>query len=417
MKLVLRILNFVIIALAAVATVFLFAAPAFSFNSNVGLDIETFSQFVPESELTEDIDIVTYLGTDEIHLGIQFQLDAAGLKKTMKGDREIINNDVIGKSIDDILHELREPVKLITDYAVRGAIKKIVSQQITEQVNNARESFKEKYNQEPPLSTAEIMEEVGMDDAYFSRFARNLYNAADQDDATVTSVSNVLYAQIDEALARAEDTGMVDTSEFSEEAKTGITSSLVSSLESINLVEGEHVKKISEISYIYLSNFLKDKLNGEVSAEELNQKAEESNPDYNDRMVRTYVLHILPDGFYTGVKYVSVGLFIGLFLFTAIWVFVIVITLIKTFTKKPWTFWGPWFWLIGPLQLVLGLGLTVVGKFVLPKAPLDLLQGLPVKSVVLAPRTYALVPSIIFIVCIFLAIAYGIIKGIAKKEN
>ena len=166
-------------------------------------------------------------------------------------------------------------VKLITDYAVRGAIKKIVSQQITEQVNNARESFKEKYNQEPPLSTAEIMEEVGMDDAYFSRFARNLYNAADQDDATVTSVSNVLYAQIDEALARAEDTGMVDTSEFSEEAKTGITSSLVSSLESINLVEGEHVKKISEISYIYLSNFLKDKL-GVSSTLVLNETVRQS---------------------------------------------------------------------------------------------------------------------------------------------
>ena len=403
-------------AIAATATIFLFAAPAFSFNSNVGLDVKTFAEFVPESDLTEDIDVVESLGTDEIHLGIQFKLDAAGITKTMKGDREIINNDVISKSIDDILHELREPVKIITDHAVKSAIKKIVEQQITEQVNNAREQYKEKYNQEPAFTTAQIMNEVGLNKEYFARFAKNLYDAMDDDNATVTSVSNVLYSQIDEALVMAESTGMVDTSSFSDDAKAQVSSSLVNSLNSINLVEGEKIHKISEVSYIYLSTYLKDQMKNEVAASELNRKTGETNPDYSDRMVRTYVLHILPDAFYSGVKYVSIGLFIGLFVFTAIWVLLFVITLLKTLSKKPWTFFGPWFWILGLLQPVLGLGLTVAGKFLLPKAPLDLLQGIPVKSVVVAPRTYALVPSMLFIICIFVAIGYSVVKGIAKRE-
>lgn len=419
MKVVVRVFNFIIMALSLTATIFLFAAPAFSFNSNIALDVKTFSAFVPENDLIEDFDAVRILGTDEIQFSIQFKLNASGVRKTMKGDREIINNDVISKNIDGILHELREPVKLITNYAIKGAIKKIVQQQITAQIDAAREEFKEKYPDREIYSTEQIMDEVGMDDAYFKLFAKNLYDAADKDDATVNSVTDVLFVQIDEALTRAEDTGMVDTSSFADSTKNEIRDNLVGNLESLSLVgEGGKLEKISEISYIYLANYLKNNLTS-VSASELERREGESNPDYSDRMLQLFVLNKMPDAFYKGVGYVSLGLFIGLFVFTAIWGFVFVITLIKTFTKKPWSFFGPWFWIIGPLQLVLGLGLTVAGKFILPgalsKLPIDL-SSLPIKSVVLAPRTYALIPSLLFIVAIFLAIAYAIVKAMAKRE-
>ena len=420
MKLVLRIFNFIIMALSLAATVFLFAAPAFSFNSNVALDVKTFSEFVPENELTGEIDAVNILGTDEIHLGIQFSLDLGGVTKTMNGDREVINNDVISKNIDDILHELRTPVKLITDYTIKNAIKRIIQQEITAQIDAARERFHEQYPDREIYTTEQIMEEVGMDEAYFRLFAKNLYEAADKDDATISSVTDVLFAQIDEALVRAEDTGMVDTSGFADETKDEIKTNLMGNLDTLGLVgEGGKIEKISEISYIYLSNFLKENLSSSVSASELDRQAGESNPDFSDRMLRLFVLTKMPDGFYKAVSLVSVGLFVGLFIFVAIWGFVFVITLIKTLTKKPWTFFGPWFWVLGPLQIVLGLGLTVAGKFVLPESlsrlPFDV-SALPIKSVVLAPRTYALVPSIIFIICIFVAIAYAVIKGIVKRE-
>ena len=414
MKLILRILNAVIMAISLAATIFLFVSPSFSFNSNVGLDVETFSKFVPQNELTEDVDIVDALGTNEIHLGISFVLNFEGITKTMKGDREIINNDVISKNIDDVLTELREPVQLITDHSVRGAIQKIIQQQITLQVDNARNEYKEKYNQEPPMTTEQIMEDVGMDDYYFHEFAKNLYVAMDKEDATVSSVTDVLFDQIDDALAKAEATGMVDTSSFGEDIKTEVSSNLVTQLSELDLVEeGDKVVRISEISYVYLAKFLKEKLN----ASDVNQHEGETKPEYADRLLQTYVLEIMPDVFYKGVGYVSLGLVIGLFVFVFLWGFVFVVTLIKTLTSKPWTFFGPWFWILGPLQLVLGLGLTVAGKFLLPKAPLDLLKGLPIKSIVLAPRTYALVPSILFLVMIVLGIVYAVFKGMAKSED
>lgn len=420
MKIVLRIFNVLIMAISVAAIVFLFAAPSFSFNSNIAIDVATFSKFVPENELIEDFDAVRILGTDEIQFSIQFELDSKGVSRTAKGDREIINEDVISKNISGILDELRTPVKLITDTAVKGAIKKIVQQEITKQVDAAREEFKQKYPDKPIYTTEEIMEEVGMDEAYFKRFAKNLYEAADKDDATAQSVTDVLFAQIDEALTMAEETGMVDTSSFADDTKNQVNANLMNSLDSLGLVgEGGKIEKISEVSYIYLSKYLKQQLNGSVEASELDRQTGESNPDYSDRMLRVFVLNKMPDAFYKGVGYVSTGLFIGLFVFTVIWGFVLVITLIKTLTSKPWTFFGPWFWILGPLQVVLGLGLTVAGKFVLPdalsKLPIDL-SSLPIKGVVLAPRTYALVPSILFIITIFVGIAYAIVKGMAKRE-
>ena len=77
---------------------------------------------------------------------------------------------------------------------------------------------------------------------------------------------------------------------------------------------------------------------------------------------------------------------------------------------------GPWFWIVGSLQLVLGLGLTIVGKVILPRVKMNFGQ-IPLKSFLIAPRTYALVPSILFLICIGLAIAYVILKSIAKKQD
>ena len=132
-------------------------------------------------------------------------------------------------------------------------------------------------------------------------------------------------------------------------------------------------------------------------------------------MLRTFVLEKMPDAFYKGVGYVSTGLFIGLFVFTAIWGFVLVITLIKTLTKKPWTFFGPIFWAVGSLQLVLGLGLTIFGKFIIPKFNISKLN-LPLSHIILAPRTYVLVPSILFLVLSLIWVAYFVLKIIAKKQ-
>ena len=74
MKLVLRVLNIVIMALAVTASIFLFASPAFTFNSRICLNIDSFSQYVPEKDFTRDLNFVDLLGTDEIQVRLKFNL-------------------------------------------------------------------------------------------------------------------------------------------------------------------------------------------------------------------------------------------------------------------------------------------------------------------------------------------------------
>lgn len=414
MKVAVRIFNFIIMAVALASMVFLFMPPAFSFNSNIALDLNTFAKFVPETTYTKDIDLVKLLGTDEIQVSIKFSMDAQGISKVMDGNRDNINSYIVESNIDDMLGILHEPVDLITDYSIRTVIKSTIKEEITKQVEEAAQKANSS-------ATAEdIMQSVGINDSYFTNFANALYDSANQDNSTVESVTNVLYEQIDEAMDKAQEFGggeEIVNPGYTEDTKDQIQENLVTILDQMKLVDSEgHIKKISQISYIYLAEYLHGELQKKGSSSEtIDQKAGESSPDYADRLLKTYVLMQMPDAFYQIVGYVSLGLFIGLFVFAFIWLFLFVFTLIKTFTKKPWTMFGPWFWIIGLLQPVLGIGLIVFGKFIFPKINFSA-AGLPLKSVIIAPRTYALIPSMIFIGCIFLAIVYLIIKIIAKNE-
>ena len=414
MKLVLRIFNIFILAIAAAATVCLFVFPTFTFHSNIALDVNTFSQFVPSvAGYTDNIDIAYLIGTDTIQVGINFELTIGDTTKVMNGNRDVINNQLISKNVDDIVQTLHEPVDLITDYTIRSAIQTIITNEVTTQIQNIINENSLSYTPD------EIKSEVGMDDAYFKDLSYLLYDSANENGATVDSVTNVLFDQIDEALAEI-DYAMADfdKSSFSESSKTEIKNNLTSVLGEFQLINSdETLKKIGDISYIYLSDFLKTELSSRVAdPAELEQRTDETTPAYADRLLGLYVLNQTPDMAYQIIGYVALGLIIGLFVFAALWVILFTITLIKTFSKnKPWTMFGPWFWVFGSLQIILGIGLLVFGKFVLPNINLNV-TGLPLKRLVLAPRTAALIPSMIFIACIFIGIAYAVLRGIAKRQ-
>ena len=423
MKTIIRIFNIVIMALSAVATVMLFATPTFSLNSNIAISTDTFNKVIPENEYTGPIDVASVLGTDSVHFAIKFNFGLGDVQKAMKNDKNVINDMVVTQNINELADTFYEPVDIITEYAVRTVIKKVVKDEITNQIEKARTSAAIAGG-----STAQdIMDEVGIDDAYFSEFSRALYEAANEDGATVGSFTNVLYWQIDEAVKKADaGTGgvMVDEEKFGEEQKAEIKSNFLSIFNQLKLIkedttvpeDEQSLVKISHLSYLYLSTQLKTQLETKVSdVTVLDQKMDETLPQYTKRLVNIYVTTLMPEAFYSVVGYVSLGLFIGVFVFAALWAFLLVFTLIKTFTKKPWTTFGPWFWVIGLIQLVLGLGLTVFGKFILPTMNINLGGGL-LKSFVIAPRTFALIPSMIYLVCIVLGIVYAVFKHMAKKQ-
>ena len=414
MKIVIRIFNILIMAISVVAGVFLFMPPAFSFNSKITVNVATFSQFVPETEYSKDINIPELLGTDSIYVGLKFQLDAQGIMDMKDGDKDKINDSLISKNLKEAIDMLHEPVDLITDFTIRANIKRLISEQVYANVDQAVQT----YNQKTGLNnkTDEIMEDVGIDDAYFTNFSNSLYNAANADGATIDSTNKVLLDQINEALIKAESSGAADTSSFGDSQKEAMSESLKGVFTSLNLIEedGVHLKKISAIAYMYLANYLKGQLTDSHDAATLERKSDENDEAYADRLLELFIKDKMPDLFYKIVGYVSLGLFIGLFVFAGVWAILLLITLIKTFTKKPWTIFGFWFWIVGVVELIVGFGLTAITRLVLSK--FDVSQfGLPIRQVLISIKTYALVPSILFAVMIVVGIVYAFLRKACKK--
>ena len=413
-KLMIRIFNLVFIALSLAAIILLFTLPSFSFYSNIGIDVKKVSSFVPQTEYSSGIKIEELIGTDTIHVGIKFSLSVDDLNSARKNDRETINETLLEGNINDMVDVLHEPINLITEYMIRYILKGLIKAEIRREIKNGMTQAAIETGSTPD----DIMEDIGLDDNYYTGFSDALYKSLNSDDSTVDSLTDTLYNQIDDALARADESGSFDSSSFDPSSKATVKNNLLQVFDTLKLVKGDGtIKKIGDVSYIYFAEFLKSALTDKVSdSSTLEQKSDETNVQYTSRLINLYVQILMPDAFYNIVSYISLGLFIGLFVFAGIWALLILITVLKTFTSRPWTFFGPLFWIAGLVEIVFGFGITIFFKFILPKQSIDL-GSLPINSFVFAPRTYCLALSIIFIVVLVLTIPYTVFKVSAKHKG
>lgn len=411
MRIAVKVLNLVIIAVSLAAIVCLFVVKAFTFYANIGLDVNKVSEFVPKTDYTDNIDISKLIGTDKIHFEIEFEMSIFDLNSALSKNKEKIDEKLLKNNIDQIVETVQEPIDLITEYMIRTTMRELVKNEVSKQIDKCLADAGS------PSTAADVLDDLGLTDQYFASFADKLYDAGNSGTATVESLSQLLYQQVDETLALAEDAGQIDTSGFDETQKEAIKNALIDVFNQLDLVEsGGHVKKIGQIAYIYFAKFLVEQLDGKVDSSELQKKSTEDEVEYVDRLLNIYIITFMPDGFYQIVSYVSLGLFIGIFVFGAIWLILLLITIIRTVSKKCWTIFGPWFWLAGSLQLFLGIGLTIFGKFILPKivSSVDVIPF--INYVVMVPRTYALTLSILYLIILAIRIPYGFIKNDAKTE-
>lgn len=415
MKLIVRIMHLVIAAIAAVATILLFAMPALSFNSKVVLDVEAVSNIVPSTEFTKDINFVEVLGTNEIQAGISFKLSATDINKVMNGDRDVINEKVLVKNLDDTLQTLDDGVEVLADYTIRTNLTGIVKQELTKQIENAKPEDK---------TTEEVLEYLDLGDPEYKQFAYSLYDSANKSDANVDSVGQVLLEHIDEILVKVEKMTGSKSGTFTEEQKADAKNNMKGMLKQIKILKDDDysLHPISDLPYLYAIDFVKEKLNGKVSSDKLAIKAGETNREYSNRMLETYVVNEIPEVVYQVIGYVSLGLFIGMFVIAGTWILLAAFEVLHFFfvTKKHKLFKGlfmPFFVLAGIIQIVLGFVLTGVVKYVLPEK-IDISQfNLPIKNAVIVPRTCTLATSIVFIIAIGAMIALCILKIFVPKNK
>lgn len=415
MKLIVRIMHLVIAAIAAVATILLFAMPALSFNSKVVLDVEAVSNIVPSTEFTKDIDFVEVLGTNEIQAGISFKLSATDINKVMNGDRDVINEKVLIKNMDETLQTLDDGIEVLADYTIRTNLTGIVKQELIKQVENAKPEDK---------TTEEVLEYLSLGDKEYKEFAYSLYDSANSKNANVDSVGQVLLEHIDEILVKVEKMTGSKSGTFTDEQKEDAKNNMKGMLKQVKILKDDDysLHPISDLPYLYAIDFVKEKLNEKVSADKLAIKEGETNREYSNRMLETYVVTQMPEIVYQIVGYVSLGLFIGMFVIAGTWILLAAFEVLHFFfvNKKHKLFKGlfmPFFILAGIIQIVLGFVLTGVVKYVLPEK-IDITKfNLPIKSAVIVPRTCTLATSIVFIIAIGAMIALGILKIFVPKEK
>ncbi len=415
MKLIVRIMHLVIAAIAAVATILLFAMPALSFNSKVVLDVEAVSNIVPATQFTENVNFVEVLGTDEIQAGISFKLSATDINKVMNGDRDVINEKVLIKNMDETLQTLDDGIEVLADYTIRTNLTGIVKQELIKQVENAKPEDK---------TTEEVLEYLGLGDQEYKEFAYSLYDSANSKNANVDSVGQVLLEHIDEILVKVEKMTGSKSGTFTDEQKEDAKNNMKGMLKQVKILKDDDysLHPISDLPYLYAIDFVKEKLNEKVSADKLAIKEGETNREYSNRMLETYVVTEMPEIVYQIVGYVSLGLFIGMFVIAGTWILLAAFEVLHFFfvNKKHRLFKGlfmPFFILAGIIQIVLGFVLTGVVKYVLPEK-IDITKfNLPIKSAVIVPRTCTLATSIVFIVAIGAMIALGILKIFVPKEK
>ena len=174
------------------------------------------------------------------------------------------------------------------------------------------------------------------------------------------------------------------------------------------------------MAFNYLCNYLTDELTGKVDSAILEKQEGEDDYKHACRLLNLFVYDKIPDDVYTYMSYVALALFICLFVFAANWILLIIITLFRTLlAKKPWTIFGPWFWFLGGLQIVLGFTLTYLGKIALPSVDISSLVTmfhLPIRSIIISPRTFALIPSILYMIIVPLAFVYGFFKRRVRRQ-
>ena len=413
-KLISRLFSLLIAATAVVATVLLFTLSPLSFNSKVVVDVATISKAIPETDYTKNINAKDLLGTEEIQVGVKFTMSLDDISKAKAGDKEVMNDRLLKENLDGVLETLDNAIDVLADNTIRTALKSSITEEIKKQIENARPKDKE----DAP-TTEQIMAALDVGEEYFRGFTSALYAEANRNGATADSVSTVLLEQTGEVMMRAEKGGYIKSSAFTDEQKNAVKDGLDKILGQLNMKNDDGtIKHISDLPYIYAINFVQKELTGKVDASELAQRSGESLRQQSDRLLELYVFDLMPTTFYTVVSYISLGILIAVFVLAGIWLLLAAYEVLSfLFPKAKFRLIKlvlvPLFFIASIVQIGLGFVLTGVFKYVLPKS-LDIASlGVPVKEVILVPRTFALGTSIVVIITIGLLMVGFVLKKIA----
>ena len=425
MKLIIRIFNIVFMAISAAAIILLFAAPAINVGVNYKVtaeQIETIFKQTSSSadedtkKIIESIDIPEALGGESIDVGLSLRLTSKALARSVNGDyKTVIDEEFVDPNVQGLIDSLTDPLHKI----VKGVIKQLLPSILIEELDKLIEENKG----EETRSAAELREFAGLNNAYFKQLSEILFNALDRDDATVDSLSTVLFDELSAAVNKLRDADLgFEMPEIDSTYKSSLTATLESVLDEIGLLkeDGEHIYSLNVIIDGTIVNLIEQSKSesgsGSASGETMEEKAARLEPVLSD-LIKSF----LTEDVYNTIGKVLAIIFFVLIGFAAIWAFLFIYTLFRTIfaSKKFYTFTGPLFWIAGVIQLVLGVGITIATSIILNGNYLSQMGGEAAefaKNLSISIITSFFVPSIFVLLMFPLSITYGVFKHKYKKQ-
>lgn len=252
MKLVLRIFNFILIGIAAVAMAFIAFTPLMQMNLNYTVETDTICNVfkgklgedgdnISESEL-RDI-IVDKTGGDGIKFSLTLKLESKGMKKM----RDASNDE----RIDALYDEVFKPVidQVVGNEEIKGVISGIAEAMAKKMAKKAIKDNLFNHITGDDHQTDEFLAGAGIDDTYIDSKVDDLFEALTAENASVDTVTDEIVDIIKDLngkIAGAEGSEYDEwraTSEKSDEdidgMRTEIKETLQEALETGNLVDDD----------------------------------------------------------------------------------------------------------------------------------------------------------------------------------
>lgn len=445
-KILVRIFNIVFLGLAAFAIISLFTKPFLSLDMQLTLPSEKVAEVIPSDvkDKVSEEDLKAAL-PDGVVVPLKIELPSKMIVNYK--DKEAIETTVsetIDNTVNATVDALQPTIHKLAEVIAKSTAKSVISDQISNQIVSVLGEG---------TDGKAKMAEAGIDDAYLQQFTDEVYAKLSQGGTVKELMDEVVSVKMNDIIsklgaANPESDFAKDPTTMANDINANIESSLKDSLKSFNICDDEgNIKPIDGAIDGLLCDLLDQMLgSGEESGgEESTKTEEEGNPveeekgeepptklritrgetetEENDlkEKIRTLINDKL-SGLDIPGKVADFGLylFLALGVFAVPWALFALLTILRTIRKrKCWT--KPWIvFTFSFITLILGVGLTLATGKLLPtiqeKIPQigEMMEKLPQFS--LSIKTFAYMPSIVYLICIPVAIVYAIISHKVKKE-
>ena len=456
MKLVLRIFNFILIGISAIAISFVMLTPLFKANISYTMNSDTICKLFEgkldtDNDGHDDVNVSEVVNGRSLTIGLEIKLDNEKMNYYKEHNNEErvqkVRESLVDPLIEDIVgnETLKDIVKQLAEEMAKKAAKKSIKDSIKDHFLNDGDKNKDQ----------SFLENAGIDDKFISDEVDHVFNvitAKEPEERTVTNlVESIIDVLVDTnvAFANAAEENPDEYGDYSStknrdemraeynDKKEEITDQITETLQQYNLVE-EGSDTILDIDTA-LAKLLEKMLDGGLDSGSPESSSSPVLPRYanNDEksltdVVKDAVIKLMNEKVLNEQTTNTIGDVLGYIgtyglyveiVFAAMWGLLALFALLKVFSKKkPYVYMGFFWWfamiLFGIIELVFGALLfvgplfnTLTTRFITNAETLEYIGGLSV-SLYSGLSVVWICNTVLF----FFSIAYAIVGHKVKKQ-